>query len=281
MARYAVYVIRKRTSLYTALTIAVMSSVLLMSYAVLQYVPWTNSQEALLVRAPMLTTDTWAVFDTQSGAIRYGNKVTNTAPIASVSKLFTAYAVYALGSEKSTTTIEWSDLNTEGETGKLAYGETYTLDELLFPLLMESSNDAGATVARSLGDRFASTVALVIQSEGLTETTIIEPTGLSPQNVSSPRDLAKFYTFVRRMYPHIIDITQLNMYKNHDAWLVNNIPVHELPSFSGGKHGFTPEAGKTFVGTFEIDGLSHEIGVVLLGSTDLRKDIEQILGSFN
>jgi serine-type D-Ala-D-Ala endopeptidase (penicillin-binding protein 7) len=271
---------RKRASLYTALTVAVMSASLLMTFKLIEFVPFEGQNEALLIRVPRLTTDTWAVFEPLTGAVRYGNNIDAARPIASVSKLFTAYSVSAFERLESTTTITWSDLNTEGETGKLTYGDTYTLGELLFPLLLESSNDAGASLARALGDDFSSVVALVIQSEGLKDTTIAEPTGLNSKNVSSPRDLAKFFAFVRRMHPHITDITRINMYESHGSWLVNNIPARALAAFTGGKHGFTPEAGKTFVGTFTLGDDRREIGIVLLGSSDTKADIESILASF-
>lgn len=269
----------KRTSLYTALTVALMTTFLLMSFAILQYIPWDTHGEALLIRAPRLTTNTWAVFDPTTGNIRYGNHIEEPRPIASVTKLFTAYMVFHTNSSDTETTINWDDLNTDGDFGKLVYGEKLTLEQLLFPLLLESSNDAGAAITRTFGSLYPEAVQGAIDDLGLKNTSIADGTGLSVKDVSSPRDLANFFVHVRKTYPHITDITQLRMHINGKRGLVNNDPARTFPNFTGGKQGYTPEAGKTFVGTFMLPQSHGEVGIVLLGSTDLKSDIAKILAS--
>ncbi len=255
-----------------------MTTFLLMSFAVLQYIPFDQGQEALLIRAPELTTSTWGVFDPFTGSVRYGSDVDTVTPIASITKLFTAYAVLESGKGPSTTRILWSDVNAEGRAGKLVYNETYTLDELLFPLLIESSNDAGTALARVLGEQYSEVIATLSQSESLTATHIADGTGLSKDNTSTIRDLARFYAHVSERYPRITDITQLRMYLGQHGGLLNNDPLRTFPEFRGGKHGYTPEAGKTFVGTFSLSS-GRQVGIVLLGSTDLEKDTRAILGA--
>jgi serine-type D-Ala-D-Ala endopeptidase (penicillin-binding protein 7) len=269
----------KRTSLYTALTVAIMSAFLLMSYAVLQYIPLLGGNEALLIRTPRLTTDTWAVFDTVTGEIRYGNNIDTVRPIASVTKLFTAYMIMYTDGVETETTITWDDLNTEGEFGKLKYGETLTMGSLLFPLLIESSNDAGSAITRKLGPLYRDAVAGALQSLGLSQTTIVDGTGLSKDDTSTPRDLARFFTHLKSTYPHITDITQLRMHITKERGLVNNNPARAFAGFTGGKQGYTPEAGKTFVGSFTVVPGKNEVGIVLLRSTDLQTDLTRILSS--
>jgi D-alanyl-D-alanine carboxypeptidase len=270
---------RKRVSLYTALTVAIMSAFLLMSYAILQYIPLQGGNEALLVRTPRLTTDTWAVFDVGTGDIRYGNNIDTKRPIASITKLFTAYMVMYTDRLNAETTITWDDLNTEGEFGKLTYGETLTLGGLMLPLLIESSNDAGAAITRKLGPLYPEAVSGVLTALGLYDTHITDGTGLSQDDVSTPRDLAYFFAHIRATYPYITDITQLRMHITKTRGLVNNNPARTLPGFTGGKQGYTPEAGKTFVGTFKVVSGKQEVGIVLLGSTNLETDLTRILAS--
>jgi D-alanyl-D-alanine carboxypeptidase len=270
---------RKRASLYTALVVAIMSSFLLMSYALLQYIPLEGTNEALLIRAPKLTTDTWAVFETSNGDIHYGNNIDMKRPIASVTKLFTAYMVMYTDRLNTETTITWADLNTEGEFGKLTYGETLTLGGLMLPLLIESSNDAGAAITRKLGPLYPEAVSGALSVLGLYDTRIVDGTGLSEEDVSTPRDLARFFAHLRIAYPYITDITQLRMHITKNRGLVNNNPARSLPGFTGGKQGYTPEAGKTFVGTFKIKGGKQEVGIVLLGSTNLETDLTRILAA--
>lgn len=260
-----------KISLYGALATAVMTTLLLLSYALFQYVPDGIWNRALLLRTPELTTDVWAVFDPLTGEVRYGNSIAEAHPIASITKLFTAYAVLDSEAEGETGTVGWGDLNTNGEAGKLTYGETLTLHALLFPLLIESSNDAGAVIARVLGKRYGEHIEALIATLSLSATTMGDTTGLSSTNVSSPQDLARFYTHLRKTYPHITDITRLRMYITKERGLINNNPLRELEGYRGGKYGYTPEAGRTFVGTILLPS-GKEVGIVLLGSTDIMAD---------
>jgi len=157
------------------------------------------------------------------------------------------------------------------------YGEVTTPAELLFPLLIESSNDAGEAIRRTLGSDFKTGVDAVKEELRLTNTTIIEPTGLRDENVSTVTELARFYAHLKKTYPHIIDITRLNTYLRGDTGLVNNDPARTRTDFSGGKHGYTDTAGRTFVGTFIINESGDEVGVVLLGSKNLLSDINTIV----
>jgi D-alanyl-D-alanine carboxypeptidase len=256
-----------------------MTTFLLMSFAILQYIPYGENQEALLMRTPKVSTKSWAVFDTTTGEIRYGNDVDTERPIASITKLFTAYMI--MWSEVGTTkiTLTEADINTEGEFGKLKKGETLSLASLMFPLLIESSNDAGAAIERTFGPLYSEAVDGALSTLGLTTTHIVDGTGLSPEDVSTPRDLAKFFTHVKTTYPRITDITQLRMYITDKRGLVNNNPARTFSSFVGGKQGYIPEAGKTFVGAFKLPDGKKEVGIVLLGSDDIRADIERILKS--
>lgn len=225
---------------------------------------------------PVLTTTTWGIFDPKTGKVIDGNDTDTAHPIASVSKLFTAYAT--LKSERRTlpTRITWADVNTEGRAGKLTSGDFLSPQELLYPLLIESSNDAGVAIERALESDFSVLLAELIQQLKLTDTHIEEATGLDAKNVSSVADLAKFYYHLQRTYPHVIDITKLKMYVNEEVGLINNDPARQFESFSGGKHGYTAEAGRTFIGTFTLQN-GTDVGLIILGSTELHKDIESLL----
>ncbi len=78
------------------------------------------------------------------------------------------------------------------------------------------------------------------------------------------------------MYPHLLDISQLPVFIGKDAAYHNNDPAREFASFRGGKHGYTTEAGRTFVGMFSIPDSSASVGLVILGSSDIRSDISTL-----
>ncbi len=246
-----------------------------------EFVPRFFSDQALVVLpSPQLSAPVWGVFNPETGEIYGGSRIHEPRPIASVTKLFTAYGVVTEDTLTEPVVINWSDLNTEGDAGKLTYGEKLTQGELLFPLLLESSNDAGAALERSLGTSLTGNVNALIHSLALTDTELHDPTGLSQENVSSVTDLARFYAYLHTTYPYLTDITQLKMYLGPSEGWVNNNPLREYAYFTGGKHGFTPEAGRTFVGSFRTS-TGTEVGVVLLGSEDLESDMRLLAASLN
>jgi D-alanyl-D-alanine carboxypeptidase len=223
-----------------------------------------------------LTAEAWGIFNPETGSVLAGKNIEQKYPIASITKLFTAEAVLRSERQENTFSVAYSDLNTEGRAGKLAYGERVTPHALLFPLLIESSNDAAEAIKRYLGDEYVRALSDVNQNAGLHNTEIKDASGLSSGNVSTVTDLSSFFAHVRRVHPLILDITQLRIYVGPHTGYINNNPARSLSNFTGGKQGYTSEANRTFVGTFKLEN-GQEIGIVLFKSSDLLKDINELL----
>lgn len=230
------------------------------------------------VPIPKLTARAWGIFDGDSGEILHGEETDAILPIASIAKLLTADTVLDNSRAHIPFTISSNDVATEGRAGKLIAGATTTPYELLFPLLMESSNDAAVAIARVLGNEYKESIATHMRTLDLTQTRIADPSGLSDETTSSVRDLVRLYVHIREEHPHLFDITQLYTYIGTNTGYVNNDPARTFPHFVGGKHGYTDEAGRTFIGTFKYE--EHTVGVVVLGSADLSADIEALLAYY-
>lgn len=215
------------------------------------------------------------IFDVETGTPIASKNATEVLPIASITKLLTASVFYETATLEATTTITWGDVNTYGDAGRLQYYDQYSYRELLFPLLLESSNDAAVAMLRvepTLLEKM-NDYALGLN---LVNTKFEDTSGLSAQNVSTAYELS---ILVRKLYmehPHIFDITRLSQYLGtHTGWLNNNPLVHET-EYRGGKHGFTLEAHKTDVAFFEetlASGHKRLIGYVVLGSENIPADI--------
>ena len=228
-----------------------------------------------------LTAKAWEVFDLESGEVLYNRNPDQVLPIASITKLLTASELLKLDSLANTTTIVWSDINTEGRAGKLQYGEEYTNRELLFPLLLESSNDAASALLR------VHPSLLEEMNNGLSElelvhTSLADVSGLSDKNLSTAHELSLIARYLYQTQPHVFDITQLSAYYSDENGWVNNSPFILDEDYRGGKHGFTYAANRTAVAFFEEElasGTDRTIGYVLLGSDDLASDM-QVLREF-
>jgi D-alanyl-D-alanine carboxypeptidase len=227
------------------------------------------------VLPPAVSARNVLVYDVTADSLVYGRKIEEVRPIASITKLFTAYAAYTSTVLDDRSGVTWTDLATEGEAGSLSYGDMYSPRELLFPLLLLSSNDAGAALLRMIGEGvFQERIATLKLSAELSDTDIVDSTGLSLQNVSTANDLRKLVLYLWEYAPHLLDITRLSSYQGTYAGWLNNNPGQEFKGWAGGKHGYLPSAGRTFVGLYERE---HTYVVVLLGSADLVGDLDAIL----
>ena len=210
--------------------------------------------------APQVSARAYGVFDVITGELLFGNNTDKALPIASVTKLFTAATALESDYINEVTVITAADVAAEGRAGKLEVGDEYTLHELLFPLLLESSNDAAAVYERTLP-------SLPFR----------DASGLSDKNTASVKELAAKVQQLYQTERHIFDITVLPQYVGKETGWVNNSPVRHLEGYQGGKHGYTEAAGKTLVTLFKEPTLGDRtLGYVLLGSDGLEDDLIQL-----
>jgi D-alanyl-D-alanine carboxypeptidase len=245
-----------------------------------RYLPVYYNPASLQVvgeKSAAISAPAWAVFSLQSGDILFAENEEAVLPIASVTKLATAATLLENYDMFYTTTTSWRDVASEGRAGGLVPGDVLSRGQLLFPLLLESSNDAATTLESSLsaGELVESMNSFAIK-HGLTDTTFSDPSGLSPENKSSVRDLVRMTYLINKEQPHVTDITRLKQYLIDKHGWQNNNPFVTHAGYAGGKHGFTSEAGRTAVAIFEEQFPKNqkvEIGYILLGSTDLKEDM--------
>lgn len=219
----------------------------------------------------------YVIFDVKTGQILSSNNSDVILPIASVTKLITAVTVMDDFLLSATATIKNEDIATEGEAGKLQAGEEYSYRELLFPLLLESSNDAAVAFERMTDGDLIKKMNTFSGSIGAQNTKFSDASGLSSLNVSTASDLALISSYIYKNKPEVFDVTRLSKYiGTYTGWINNNPVLSE--NYLGGKHGYTESALKTIVSIFEEDFGTEkkEIGYVVLGSNDLRADIKTL-----
>lgn len=225
-----------------------------------------------------VSAQSYIVFDAETREVLFSKNADEKREMASVTKLITADTALSTSTIDASTTVSWRAIQTEGRAGKLNYGERYPLRELVFPLLIESSNDAAEAIAEKNGRTlFLEEMRAHIRDIGMESTTVEDPTGLSPKNISSANDLSKLLTHILLNHRHVFDITTLETYIGSTHTWQNVNPVVSSAGFIGGKHGFTETAGRTFAGVFEErfseSDIVRPIGIVLLSSKGIEKDI--------
>ncbi|MFM2381773.1 MAG: hypothetical protein RLZZ76_540 [Candidatus Parcubacteria bacterium] len=247
-----------------------------------------STQEVLTYEDPKLTVsafdtsavtaDAFSVFVMETGEELVSQNETMVLPIASVTKLVTASALLHEEGIDTQLPVTVSDTAAEGRAGKLQARDLYSSRELLSPLLLESSNDAGSALLRRHSSLLEKMNALP-ESLGLSHTRFVDTTGLSEQNVSTAAELGVLLRTLYTRDRHVFDLsTQKESIGAHTGW-GNNNPVSAHKGFQGGKHGFTEAAGRTLVAVFTetlASGEQIEVGYTLLHSDDLKSDVEQL-----
>ena len=147
---------------------------------------------------PKLRSAAALVLDAESGETLYAKNSEIILPIASITKLMTAIVVLERGLDlEQRVAVSTADLRAMRGArmpGRLRSGSVLTRDELLLLTLMASENRAAAALARTYPGGTESFVAAMNAEAGrlgLYDTRFTDPTGLSPDNVSSAQDLAK------------------------------------------------------------------------------------------
>ncbi len=240
-------------------------------------VPYQPTKLVATTEPLSLNVSAYAIFDVETGEIISAYNDEMVLPIASVTKLITAVAsVEKLPKDKEATII-YSDIAEDGRSGRLSVGQHYTSHELLFPLLLESSNDAATALARLSEGELVEDMNELVAKAGAKNMVLNDTSGLSARNVASARDLATVSSYLYKIEPHIFDITQLSKRAGPYVGWTNNSPVLET-NYRGGKHGYTEAAKRTLVALYEetFPAGKRTLGYVVLGSEDLRSDMEKL-----
>lgn len=199
-------------------------------------------------------------------------------PIASVTKLVTAAVAKRVMDGKEKIVITREVISTYGNTGALRVGETFAAKDLLYPLLMVSSNDAAEALARGYGRaKFIKAMNDFAQEIGAYRTMFHDPSGLSADNRSTAMDVAIILDYIRLNDPEIIAITDEKTRTVRSHTWVN--PTHFLSwsNYIGGKNGYTDEANRTGASLFEVGKAKKIYAVVVLGSGSRDVDVAKLL----
>jgi serine-type D-Ala-D-Ala carboxypeptidase (penicillin-binding protein 5/6) len=239
---------------------------------------------------PFVSAKAWAVLDGKTGKVLSGSNEAEARPMASTSKIMTAWVVLDLAVSDpkvldEIVTYSERAAKTTGSSAKLLEGEKVPVKELLYGLLLPSGNDAAVALGEHFGPRFGEAadgdglqrfvgeLNRRAKKLGLKEMAFKDPNGLSPQNVSSARDLAtltweamkderfRSYVATRR---HDAEVDEPSGGKRKVTW-TNTNQLLNIEGYEGVKTGTTTPAGNCLVASAKRG--EDRLIVVVLGST--------------
>lgn len=241
------------------------------------------------VPLPRLSAKAFLIADINTGTV-YAEKAADSAyPIASISKLLTALVANETIHFDRTLTVNGDDrAQTDGTPGSIAKGDTFTVGELLYPLLMESNNSAAYTLARYNGqDNFMQWVNDKAEAIGMEDTHMEDPSGISSQNVSTANDLFKLMRYIAQNQSYLLNLSrepekEMKAENGRTYAFANFNHFAGDTGFLGGKVGYTDEARQTMAAVFELPlrNATATIAIIVLQSEDRKTDIQKLLTWF-
>jgi serine-type D-Ala-D-Ala carboxypeptidase (penicillin-binding protein 5/6) len=215
-------------------------------------------------------------------------------PIASVAKAMTALAVLHAhplqdatdeGPVLTMTAADVADykavLAEDGSSLPVVAGERLTERQMLLGLLLPSANNFADTLGRWTSgsvDAFVALLNTTAQQMGMSHTHFADPSGFSPQTVSSASDLVRLGNAVVQV-PALAALVSTQSAALPDGTRLENLDslLGTVPGWLGIKTGSTPEAGGCLLFAARRDiGLGVTVTMVgaVLAQTDLNAALD-------
>jgi D-alanyl-D-alanine carboxypeptidase len=218
--------------------------------------------------------------DVETGEVILAKNPQKEYPMASVTKLMTALVARGTLNLHSPAEVTQSALSTYGTAGDLVLGEKIILHDLLYPLLIVSSNDAAEVFAEQLAPgKFIKLMNEKAKEIGMSQSKFEDASGLTPNNISTPVDLFKLAAHIYHKDKGIYDITRVKEYSIFKHNWKNGNHFLGYANFIGGKNGYTDEALRTSVALYAMpfpDGEVRIISIIVLQTNNREQDVNTI-----
>jgi D-alanyl-D-alanine carboxypeptidase (penicillin-binding protein 5/6) len=220
--------------------------------------------------------------ETETGDVLFENNADAPAYPASVIKLLTLLTVLEAAdsgqlSLQDAVTVSAAASRMGGSQVYLKEGERFTVDELLYALMVQSANDAAAALAEHVAggrSNFVLRMQAIARRLGMTNTVVCSEHGLPPESGQDPdittcRDLAKLCcALAKRADVFRYTSTYERPFRDGSFVMRNHNPLlKSYPECDGFKTGYYRKAGYSIAATAQKHG-ANRVAVVVLGCQD-------------
>ncbi len=229
-------------------------------------------------KLPTISASSALVLNLDTGLIYLNKNGGQILPIASLTKLMTAVVVSELIYLERELKVDFNN--------EIFKNKSYSAFDLLYPLLMQSSNEVAELFSRYLGEKnFINYMNEKAKALNMYETNFLDASGKSDENVSTVFDLAKLakYIFEKRNF-----IFSMSLGKKFDYF--GNVSLFNIKNFNefvdkenllGVKNGYTKLAKETLLTLWRLKNNNFNFEgnflIIVLGSEDRKKDTIEIL----
>jgi serine-type D-Ala-D-Ala carboxypeptidase (penicillin-binding protein 5/6) len=233
---------------------------------------------------PVPSADAAIVVDGRDGDVMFAKNAGERHSIASTTKLMTALLTLEGARPREVFTAgDYVAAPVESQIG-LRPGERMTVRDLFVALLLESANDAAATLAEGVSgsvDEFVADMNERAEELGLDDTSYANPIGFDdPLNYSTPSDLATLTRELlgRPRFARVVDTPEADLESGSRPRTIDNrntlVATH--PFVSGVKTGHTLGAGYVLIGSAKGGGGARVISVVMGEPSEAARDADTL-----
>jgi len=223
--------------------------------------------------------------DSKKGDILYQKNPNQVLPIASLTKIMTAIIALENFNPEEIIRVSENSVTITSDKGGLIRDEDLKVKDLLYIMLMESSNDAAMALAednpRLTYPEFINLMNSKAKEMGLKNTSFVEPIGLSPENKSTVLELSNLTKYALNL-PLLSEIlkTSQTVVSSTDNKFIHNLTntnklLNKIPEIIGGKTGYTEEAGGCMLTVLNIS--NNYLITVVLSATQRENDSEKLI----
>lgn len=228
-----------------------------------------------------ISAESYLLYDLGSGRTLFAHNSSEARPPASLTKLMTALLVLEKNELDALMTVQPEDM-AEGATMGLVAGDTVSVTDLLWGLLLPSGNDAASVLARHVSGTIADFVVRMnarAQELGLQQTRFVNPHGLDADgHVSSAQDLL---VLTRELWSYPLFRSMVGTarveWNNRELYTTNEW-LNTFDGVTGIKTGTTDKAGENLIASVERDG--RTIFLVVMGSANRYQDATALYERF-
>lgn len=216
----------------------------------------------------------YLLMDAVTGRILIEKNSQMRLPMASTTKIMTAIVALEKGDLSSKVTVSRMAASIGGSSFHLIVGETMSLENLLYGLLLPSGNDAAIAIAEHIGGDVETFVEMMNQKAreiGAENTSFKNPHGLDePGHYTTARDLALITRYALNIpkFKEIVSTKDIvineGKYPRH-IYNTNRL-LRISDNIDGVKTGYTGKAGKCLVATAQKNGF--RLISIVLGAQD-------------
>lgn len=232
------------------------------------------------IQLPNIVSEYAILMDAKTGRVLYGKNENEEASMASTTKIMTLIIALENANKEDIVVVGKNATKAPKVKMNLREGEEIRLLDLMYALMLESSNDAAVAIAEHVGgdvETFCNMMTEKAKDIGAVNTSFKTPNGLDAEgHYSTAYDMALItrYALANEDFINITNTLSVDFRSNVTDYHFDNknrlLTTYE--GANGVKTGFTNKAGQCFVGSAKRDDMQLISVVLASGWNDSGKE---------